>query len=219
MQLTHSSLPYAYDALEPHISRATLEAHHGRHHRAYVEKAKTLAKELRMDDMPLEQIIQFASRNGHQKGLLNNAAQAWNHAFFWRCLHPDGGGRPAGDLADRIDATFGGYDAFLKEFTAAALGVFGSGWVWLVIDGRGLAIIHTPNGETPIMQGISPLLTLDVWEHAYYLDHQNRRADYVAAVMEHLVNWGFAAQNLARPRMAANATGAHAAPARESMGL
>ncbi len=205
MQLTHSSLPYAYDALEPHISRATLEAHHGRHHRAYVEKAKTLAKELRMDDMPLEQIIQFASRNGHQKGLLNNAAQAWNHAFFWRCLHPDGGGRPAGDLADRIDATFGGYDAFLKEFTAAALGVFGSGWVWLVIDGPGLAIMDTPNGETPIMRGISPLLTLDVWEHAYYLDYQNRRPDYVATIMEHLVNWGFAAQNLARPRAAASA--------------
>lgn len=205
MQLTHSSLPYAYDALEPHISRATLEAHHGRHHRAYVEKAKTLAKELRMDDMPLEQIIQFASRNGHQKGLLNNVAQAWNHAFFWRCLHPDGGGRPTGDLADRINATFGGYDAFLKEFTAAALGVFGSGWVWLVIDGPGLAIMDTPNGETPIMRGIAPLLTLDVWEHAYYLDYQNRRPDYVATIMEHLVNWGFAAQNLARPRAAASA--------------
>ena len=207
MQLTHASLPYAYDALEPHMSRATLEAHHGRHHRAYVDKAKVLAKEIRMDDMPLEQIIQQAAKNAHQRDLLNNAAQAWNHAFFWRCLRPDGGGRPDGDLAKRIDATFGSHDEFLDVFTRTALGVFGSGWTWLVIDGPGLAVMHTPNGETPIMHGFSPLLTIDVWEHAYYLDYQNRRPDYVAAVMGHLINWDFAAQNLARPRVAASAAG------------
>ena len=202
MKLALPDLPYGYDALEPYISRRTLEFHHGRHHRAYVDKTRDLAKEVHLGGLPLERIIQVASRQAHHRDLLVQASQAWNHAFFWRCLRPGGGGAPEGPLAGMIDAAFGDYAGFLETFTQAAVSLVGSGWVWLVVDDMGVTVTRTPNGETPIAHGMVPLLTVDVWEHAYYLDYQNRRADYVAAVMSHLVNWEFAVQNLKlkRPR-------------------
>jgi Fe-Mn family superoxide dismutase len=205
MQITLPQLPYPYDALEPHISRTTLEVHHGKHHRAYVEKVKTLAKEVHLADQPLERIIQQTAGQDTHRALFNNAAQAWNHAFYWRCLRPKGGGAPDGEIARRIDTDLDGYNAFAAQFAAAASGQFGSGWAWLVVDRDQLKVTQTANADTPLAHGQTPLLTIDVWEHAYYLDYQNRRADYVAAVLEHLVNWDFASRNLARHRAAANA--------------
>jgi Fe-Mn family superoxide dismutase len=175
MQIALPSLPYPYEALEPHISRRTLEFHHGKHHKAYVEKTRTLAKEVRMADLPLELIIQQTVRQDRHRALFNNAAQAWNHAFYWRSLQPGGGGEPDGDIAARIKSDLGGYEAFATQFAAAATGQFGSGWAWLVLDGGKLAVTATANADTPIAHGQVPLLTIDVWEHAYYLDYQNRR--------------------------------------------
>jgi Fe-Mn family superoxide dismutase len=174
-------------------------------YRAYVEKVKALAREVHLVDQPLERIIQQTAGQDSHRALFNNAAQAWNHAFYWRCLKPKGGGAPDGEIATRIGADLGGYDAFAAQFTAAASGQFGSGWAWLVLDGDQLKVTQTANADTPLAHGQTPLLTIDVWEHAYYLDYQNRRADYVAAVLEHLVNWDFANRNLTRHRAAANA--------------
>jgi Fe-Mn family superoxide dismutase len=200
MNLALPRLPYAYDALEPHISRSTLEIHHGRHHRAYVEKTIALAKQLRLADEPLERIIgQTADQESH-RALFQNAAQAWNHAFYWNSLNPGGGGPPQGEIAERIEAELGGYDSFVAQFAAAAAGQFGSGWAWLVLDSDRLKITQTSNADTPLAHGQTALLTIDVWEHAYYLDYQNRRADYVAAVVEKLINWDFANRNLGRRR-------------------
>jgi len=206
MQISLPQLPYPYDALEPYISRTTLEIHHGKHHRAYVEKTKTLAKQVRLDDQPLERIIEKTAGVPGAAALFNNAAQAWNHAFYWRSLRP-GGGRPGGEIAERIQTAFGSYDSFVEQFAAAANGQFGSGWAWLVLDGDRLAVTTTANADTPLAHGQTPLLTLDVWEHAYYLDYQNRRPDYTAAAIEHLLNWEFADQNLSRRRTAASARG------------
>ena len=198
MQLTLPQLSYPYNALEPFISRSTLEIHHGKHHRAYVEKTKELAKDVRLADQPLETIIlQTAGKDAH-RALFNNAAQAWNHAFYWRSLLPRSGGKPDGELAARIDADFGSFEAFANQFVAAAAGQFGSGWAWLVSDGDHLRITATANADTPLVHGQTPLLTLDVWEHAYYLDYQNRRMDYVTALITHLLNWDFANRNLSR---------------------
>jgi Fe-Mn family superoxide dismutase len=212
MQLALPPLPYPYEALEPYISRATLELHHGKHHKAYVEKAKALAKEMRLADLPLELIIQQTARQDRHRALFNNAAQAWNHAFYWRSLQPGGGGAPDGEVAARIEADLGGYDSFAAQFAAAATGQFGSGWAWLVLDGGKLAITTTANADTPIAHGQIPLLALDVWEHAYYLDYQNRRADYAEALVKHLLNWDFANRNLSRRRPGAGATDRAAAP-------
>lgn len=198
MNFTLPQLPYAYDALEPHISRLTLEVHHGKHHRAYVEKAKALAKEVRLADQPLERIIQQTAGQDSHLALFNNTAQAWNHAFYWRSMDPNGGGRPNGEIATRIESDFGGYDTFAKHFAAAAAGQFGSGWAWLVLDGDKLKVLTTANADTPLAHGQTPLLTIDVWEHAYYLDYQNRRPDYAASVIGHLINWDFANRNLNR---------------------
>lgn len=200
MQIILPQLPYAYDALEPHISRATLELHHGKHHRAYVEKTRTLAEQLRLADQPLERIIAQTARREAWRALFQNAAQAWNHAFFWRCLRPASGGAPQGEIAARLDSDLGGYDAFAEQFAAAATGQFGSGWAWLVLDGGLLKITQTANADTPLAHGQTPLLCIDVWEHAYYLDYQNRRPDYVRAVIANLLNWDFANRNLARPK-------------------
>ncbi len=205
MQITLPQLPYPYDALEPHISRTTLEIHHGKHHRAYVEKVKTLVKQVRLADQPLERIIQQTAGQDSHRTLFNNAAQAWNHAFYWRSLRPGGGGVPVGEIAERIEADFGGYKPFFEKFAGAATGQFGSGWAWLVLDGNTLKVTQTANAETPLAHGQTPLLTIDVWEHAYYLDYQNRRADYAAAVVEHLINWEFANRNLSRRSAAAGA--------------
>ena len=205
MQITLPQLPYSYDALEPHISRITLEVHHGKHHRAYVEKVKTLAREVHLADQALERIIQQTAGQDRHRALFNNAAQAWNHAFYWRSLRPGGGGEPQGEIAERVKTDLGGYGSFAEQLAAAATGQFGSGWAWLVLDGNKLKVTQTANADTPLVHGQTPLLTIDVWEHAYYLDYQNRRADYAAAVIEHLINWDFASRNLSRRRTAATA--------------
>jgi Fe-Mn family superoxide dismutase len=197
MQIVLPDLPYAYDALEPHISRITLELHHSAHHRAYVERTKTLAKEARLAASPLEDIIRQTAGREDKRALFNNAAQAWNHAFYWRSLRPGGGGAPDGAIADRITTAFGSHKHFLDKFADALTGQFGSGWVWLVLDGDTLQITQTANADTPLAHGQIPLLAVDVWEHAYYLDYQNRRADYAGAVIKHLINWDFANRNLA----------------------
>jgi superoxide dismutase, Fe-Mn family len=193
MELLLPDLPYPYDALEPHISRVTLEIHHTLHHRAYLEKTKVLAKEAHLDDLPLEDIVRRTARQGG--ALFNNAAQAWNHAFYWRSLRPAGGGAPHGAIAARIRAAFGSHKRLCDELTNAIAGVFGSGWVWLVLDGESLKITQTSNADTPLAHGQWPLLAIDVWEHAYYLDYQQRRTDYAEAVVKHLINWDFANRN------------------------
>jgi Fe-Mn family superoxide dismutase len=196
MSIDLPKLPYPYEALEPYISRTTLELHHGKHHRGYVEKATALAKEAGLADKPLEAIIRQTAGQERNRALFNNAAQAWNHAFYWNSLDPRGGGAPDGELAARIKTDLGGYESFAAKLAAAATGQFGSGWAWLVLEGGKLAITTTGNADTPIAHGQTPLLTIDVWEHAYYLDYQNRRADYAEAVVKHLLNWDFANGNL-----------------------
>ncbi|MGH6946863.1 MAG: superoxide dismutase [Kiloniellales bacterium] len=203
MKIALPRLPYRYQALEPHISRTTLELHHGKHHRAYVEKARALAKEVRLADSSLEEVIRETAGKASERALFNNAAQAWNHAFLWQSMRPEGGKQPFGEIAGRIADTFGDYGTFAEKFTLAATSHFGSGWAWLVLDGDALRIVTTDNADTPLAHGQLPLFTLDLWEHAYYLDYQNRRPDYVAAFLGHLVNWDFANRNLRRPRAAA----------------
>lgn len=198
MPITLPDLPYGYDALEPVISSATLKLHHGAHHRGYVDKLNALVK----DDASLEAIIRRSVRraatDANERAIFNNAAQAWNHAFYWRSLRPKGSGAaPRGALAQRIAATFGDHQALAGQLKAAALAVFGSGWTWLVSDGGVLRVTSTANADSPIAHGQQPLLVLDVWEHAYYLDHQSRRADYVGGVVDHLLNWEFAERNFA----------------------
>lgn len=195
------ALPYANTALEPHISAKTLEFHHGKHHNAYVVNLNNLIKDTPLASAPLERIVRETAGDAAKAGVFNNAAQVWNHTFFWNCMTPDGGGgKPHGDIAGCLDSTFGDYEKFAQEFKAAAVGRFGSGWAWLVLDERAVPrIISTPNAETPIAMGMKPLLTVDVWEHAYYLDFQNRRPDWVQAFLDTLVNWDFVSQNMATP--------------------
>jgi len=187
-------LPYPENALDPVISANTLSFHYGKHHKAYVDKANELVAGTKMADMPLEEVIRAAHAEKNQK-LFNNAAQIWNHTFYWNCLAPKGG-KPAGALAKRIESDLGGLDAFNKAFAKAAVETFGSGWAWLVDKGGKLEIVSTSNAGTPLTTDATPLLTLDVWEHAYYVDYQNKRPDYAAAVIEKLLNWDFAAKNL-----------------------
>lgn len=184
------SLPYAQDALEPHYSANTLSFHHGKHHAAYVNKLNELIAGGENESKSLEDII--ASSSG---GLFNQAAQVWNHTFFWHSMKPAGGGAPSGTLAQAIDAAFGSLDAFKEQFKAAGVGQFGSGWAWLVKEGGALKIVTTGNAETPLTQGQKPILTCDVWEHAYYLDYENRRPDFIQSFLDNLVNWEFAAAN------------------------
>lgn len=190
-------LPYADTALEPYYSAKTFSFHHGKHHKAYVDNLNKLLPGSPYEGLALEDIIQATAGDASKAGFFNNAAQVWNHTFFWHCMTPGGGGRPAGELAARLDAAFGSYEKFAEQFKAAAVGRFGSGWGWLVLDGGELKIISTPNAETPLAQGKVALLTVDVWEHAYYLDYQNRRPDFVQAFLDYLVNWDFVARNLA----------------------
>jgi Fe-Mn family superoxide dismutase len=183
-------LPYALDALEPHMSAATLEYHHGKHHKAYVDTLNELIAGTQWAEMGLEEIVRKSDGV-----IFNNAAQAWNHTFFWDCLSPAGGGKPIGGLARAIDATYGSLDAFKKKFTSAAIAVFGSGWAWLVRDPSGaISIETTANAYTPITGDNRPLLTCDVWEHAYYLDHKNARPDFLKAYWK-IANWEFAGRN------------------------
>jgi Fe-Mn family superoxide dismutase len=190
------SLPYADTALEPYYSAKTFSFHHGKHHKAYVDNLNKLLPGSPFDNSTLEEIILAVAGDATKAGFFNNAAQVWNHTFFWNCMKPGGGGAPSGALAAKIDAAFGSYEKFAEQFKAAAVGRFGSGWAWLVLDGGELKIMSTPNAETPMTGGKKALLTVDVWEHAYYLDFQNRRPDFVQTFLDQLVNWDFVAANL-----------------------
>jgi Fe-Mn family superoxide dismutase len=191
------ALPYAQNALEPHISANTFSFHHGKHHNTYVVNLNKMIDGTPLASKSLEEIILDSAGDASKAGIFNNAAQVWNHTFFWHSMKPGGGGKPTGKIAKMIDESFGSYDKFAEEFKAAGAGQFGSGWAWLVEDGGKLAVMKTPNAELPMTKGKKALLTCDVWEHAYYLDYQNRRPDFLAAFLDHLVNWDFAEKNLA----------------------
>jgi Fe-Mn family superoxide dismutase len=194
------NLPYAETALEPHYSAKTISFHYGKHHKAYVDNLNKLTPGTPLDGKSLEDIVMASAGDASRVGVFNNSAQVWNHTFFWSCMKPGGGGRPTGEVARRIDQAFGSYEKFAEQFKATAVGRFGSGWGWLVLDGGGLKIVSTANADTPIASKQTALLTVDVWEHAYYLDYQNRRPDFVQAFLDHLVNWDFVAGNLAKAK-------------------
>lgn len=200
MAIQLPSLPYVESALEPNYSAKTISFHYGKHHKAYVDNLNKLIAGTPIEGKLLEEIILASAGDSSRVGMFNNSAQVWNHTFFWNCMKPAGGGKPQGDLARRIDATFGSYEKFAEQFKAAAVGRFGSGWAWLVSDGSALKITSTANADTPLASKQMALLTVDVWEHAYYLDYQNRRPDFVQAFLDHLVNWEFVAGNLAKAK-------------------
>jgi len=191
MAIVLPELPYPKNALADFISERTLEFHHGKHHAAYVTNANKLIAGTELEPLDLEAIIRKVAGDGSKVGLFNNAAQVWNHTFYWNCMKPGGGGRPTGPIAKRIDAVLGGYEKFVEEFKNAAATQFGSGWAWLVLRDGKLAVTKTANADTPLAHGQTALLTVDVWEHAYYLDYQNRRPDYVATFIDRLINWDF----------------------------
>jgi Fe-Mn family superoxide dismutase len=194
---TLMALPYADNALAPIITPNTIGFHHGKHHKTYVDNLNNLVKGTDLEGKSLEEIVKATAGKADKAPLFNNAAQIWNHDFYWKSMKANGGGAPTGKLADAINASFGSLDEFRKQLSATTVSQFGSGWGWLVADAAGaLKVVKTGNAEVPFTQGLKPLLTIDVWEHAYYLDHQNRRADYVNAVIDKLINWEFAAANL-----------------------
>jgi len=190
-------LPYADNALEPLISANTLSFHYGKHHKAYVDNLNKLVEGKDLASMSLEDIIKKSAGDAALVGVFNNAAQIWNHTFYWNSLKPNGGGKPTGAIAAAIDKDLGGYDKFKADFANAAVTQFGSGWAWLVSDAGTLKIVKTGNAEVPFTKGQKPLLTIDVWEHAYYLDYQNLRAKYVETLIDKLLNWDFANANFA----------------------
>ena len=189
-------LPWADTALAPVISANTIGFHYGKHHQGYVTNLNKLIAGTPLADQELAQIVRTTAGKAEQAAIFNNAAQVWNHTFYWQSLKPNGGGEPPAALKAKMEASFGSVAACRKELTTAATSQFGSGWAWLVADGDALKVVKTGNAETPLTGAMKPLVTIDVWEHAYYLDYQNRRADYVAAVLDKLVNWEFALQNL-----------------------
>ena len=191
------ALPYDYTALAPYISKSTLEFHHDKHHAAYVNNYNGLVKDTPFDSQAIEAVIKAVAGDASKAGIFNNAAQAWNHTFYWNSIKPNGGGTPTGALADKITTDFGSFEAFVDEFKKAGATQFGSGWAWLVLDGGTLKVTKTGNAENPLTTGATPLLTMDVWEHAYYLDYQNRRPDYINYFLTKLVNWDFVAANFA----------------------
>ncbi len=195
MSYSQPALPYAENALAPHISSDTIGFHYGKHHATYIKKYNDMVAGTPYDDQPIEDVILATANDPEKAGLFNNGAQAWNHSFYWNSLSPDGGGKPSGRIAEKIDADFGGYDAFKGELANAAATQFGSGWAWLALDNGTLKVVKTANAQTPLTNGMHPIVTIDVWEHAYYLDYQNRRPDYVATVIDELLNWDFASQN------------------------
>ena len=197
MAIELPSLPYEADALEPYIGATTLGFHHGKHHQTYVTNTNNLIKGTDLENASLEALIAASANNAEKVGLFNNAAQVWNHTFYWSCMKKGGGGAPTGSIAAKINEDFGSYDAFVEAFKNAGLTQFGSGWAWLVLEGGKLKITKTPNADTPMAHGQKAILTVDVWEHAYYLDYQNKRADYIDTFLKHLVNWDFANANLA----------------------
>jgi len=190
MAFSLPDLPYGKDALAPYLSAETLEYHHGKHHNAYVTNLNSLIEGTELADRSLEDIIMVS-----EGGVFNNAAQVWNHTFYWKCMKPGGGGEPAGELGAALEAAFGSVAEFKKQFTQAAVTQFGSGWAWLVLEGGTLRVTKTSNADLPMKHGQIALLTVDVWEHAYYLDYRNQRPKYVEAFLEHLVNWDFVAAN------------------------
>ncbi|MEP6549120.1 MAG: superoxide dismutase [Gammaproteobacteria bacterium] len=192
------ALPYERNALQPVISETTLSFHYGKHHKSYVETLNKLIIGTEFADMPLEKIVRATAGESDHTAIFHNAAQAWNHTFYWNSLKPNGGGEPPDALKRLMDSSFGGVAACKKELSGAATQQFGSGWAWLVQDGEKLRVVKTDNANTPLTQRVKPLLTVDVWEHAYYLDYQNRRVDYVNALLDKLANWGFAAENLGK---------------------
>ena len=198
MAITLPPLPFPSNALEPFISQNTLEFHHGKHHQAYVTNLNGLLEGSDLAQASLEEIIAQTAGVPGKEGVFNNAAQVWNHTFYWHCLKPQGGGTPKGAIAQLIERDFGSYDTFKENFKKAALTQFGSGWAWLVQEGNHLKITKTPNADLPLAHGQRALLTVDVWEHAYYLDYQNRRPDYVETFLTSLVNWDFVNQCLER---------------------
>jgi Fe-Mn family superoxide dismutase len=198
MAFTQPPLPFEKDALEPYGMKAeTFDYHYGKHHAAYVTNLNNLTQGTELESMSLEDVIKQSFGDASKMGIFNNAAQVWNHTFFWNCLKPAGGGAPTGDLAARIDAAFGSIDKFKEEFSNAAATQFGSGWAWLVDDAGTLKVTKTPNAENPLVHGQKPLLTIDVWEHAYYIDFRNARPAFIKNFLDNLVNWNFVAQNLA----------------------
>jgi superoxide dismutase, Fe-Mn family len=191
MTIVFPSLPYAENALEPHYSSRTISFHYGKHHKTYIDNINKLITGTDLENKSLEEIILAVKDDPSKAGFYNNAAQVWNHTFFWNCMKPAGGGKPTGKIAQLIDESFGSYEKFSEQFKATAVGRFGSGWGWLVLEGGVLKVMSTPNAETPFSAGKKALLTVDVWEHAYYLDYQNRRADFIQVFLDQLVNWDF----------------------------
>ncbi len=189
-------LPYAKTALAPHISERTLEFHHGKHHAAYVTNGNNLIKDTPLAGKSVEEIVKSVAGDASKAGVFNNAAQVWNHTFFWNSKSPSGGSQPSGSLGKRIDADFGSFDKFCEAFQTAAVTQFGSGWAWLIEEKGKLVVTKTANADTPLAHGQKALLTCDVWEHAYYLDYQNRRPDFVKTILEKLANWEFVEKNL-----------------------
>ncbi len=192
------TLPYPESALTPHLSSRTLSFHYGKHHKAYVDNVNRLVKGTELAELSLRNIVKATAGVSGKVEIFNNAAQAWNHSFYWRSMSPKGSGLPSGELAKKIVAAYGSLENFNKEFTETAATQFGNGWIWLVVDKDALKVVKTGNAFTPVAYGTVPLFAIDVWEHAYYLDYQNRRRDYIAAFPDHLVNWDFAAENLDR---------------------
>ena len=198
MAFTQPALPFASDALESYGMKAeTFEYHYGKHHKAYVDNLNKLVDSTELANKSLEEVIQIAFGDSTKAGIFNNAAQVWNHSFFWNCLKPAGGGAPTGALAAKIDKDFGSFEKFKEEFSTAAATQFGSGWAWLVDDGGTLKVIKTPNAENPLAHGKKALLTIDVWEHAYYIDFKNARPGFIKNFLDNLVNWDFVAANFA----------------------
>ena len=205
MAFTQPALPFASDALESYGMKAeTFEYHYGKHHKAYVDNLNKLVDSTELANKSLEEVIQIAFGDSTKAGIFNNAAQVWNHSFFWNCLKPAGGGAPTGALAAKIDQDFGSFDKFKEEFSNAAATQFGSGWAWLVDDGGTLKVIKTPNAENPLAHGKKALLTIDVWEHAYYIDFKNARPGFIKNFLDNLVNWDFVAANFAAQILTGN---------------
>lgn len=193
-------LPYAKDALAPHISANTLDFHHGKHHNAYVTNLNNLTKDTPLASESLEGVIRAVAGDASKAGVFNNAAQVWNHTFYWNCMKPGGGGQPSAAVASALASAFDSFEKFKEEFKNACVTQFGSGWGWLVVADGALKITKTANADLPLAHGQTALLTCDVWEHAYYLDYQNRRPDYVQVFLDNLVNWDFVAQNLSKAK-------------------
>lgn len=196
MAFTLPQLPYAKNALAPYISEQTLDFHYGKHHQAYVTNLNNLVQGTENESKSIEELIKLSFNKPDMIGIFNNAAQVWNHTFFWNCMTQGGGGAPTGVIAEKINQAFDSYEKFASEFKQAALSQFGSGWAWLVQEGGLIKITKTANADLPMVHGQTALLTCDVWEHAYYLDYQNRRADFVQTFLDNLVNWDFVNSNL-----------------------